>query len=211
MKNEGRTALRITPGGIFDFAKPGEKGQVVPNHGGISGGMASQNDDIPTRATSPSIYTPSTTAATNSPAVTNQNLDRNQKTPSQAGTAPPELPLPAKLSPANPVTTDSSPELRGRTPLQLAVLLGNFEIAKFLVSRGCNVNTVTATGQTVLHIAATCGYAQLVRYLIPCGVNLNHQDDAGNTALHLAVLNRHNGIVEMLVHSGAEMDITNKY
>jgi ankyrin repeat protein len=53
-----------------------------------------------------------------------------------------------------------------RTPLHLAVDMGHIEVAKLLISRGCNVNAVTLGGLTPLHFASRNGLPEIVRLLL---------------------------------------------
>jgi len=71
--------------------------------------------------------------------------------------------------------------------------------AKFLVSKGANVNARDSYGRTVLMMTGDVG---LVRFLVAKGVDVNVRDDNGNTALSQA--HDHPDIIAVLKAAGAK-------
>ncbi|RZF44407.1 hypothetical protein LSTR_LSTR010036 [Laodelphax striatellus] len=57
-------------------------------------------------------------------------------------------------------------DVRGRSPLMLAVTLGHLEVAKFLMQRGANVNTENREGWTVVQEAVATGDPELVNLVL---------------------------------------------
>ncbi len=73
------------------------------------------------------------------------------------------------------------------TPLQGAAAMQNVELARFLISRGANVNCRGEGGGSPLHEAAGSGQLELAKLLLDHGANLNAKDDNGKTPLTIAL------------------------
>lgn len=66
----------------------------------------------------------------------------------------------------------SEPNDEGITALHNSVCAGHFEIVKFLVEAGCDVNYADNDGWTPLHCAASCNNLQMLRFLIENGASV---------------------------------------
>jgi ankyrin repeat protein len=65
-------------------------------------------------------------------------------------------------------------EMPGCTPLIGACFdKGNFEVVKFLVEKGANVNCKSQGGSTPLMMASFIGSSQMVKYLIENGAEID--------------------------------------
>lgn len=53
----------------------------------------------------------------------------------------------------------------GMTPLHQAVVDGNDDAVRLLVSNGCDINRQDTDTWTPLHTACACGHAEIVRYV----------------------------------------------
>ncbi|KAK3739735.1 hypothetical protein QZH41_016183 [Actinostola sp. cb2023] len=99
----------------------------------------------------------------------------------------------------------------GYTPLHLAVIKGNREIIKMLISVGANVETKDGTcGRTPLHLAIEHNNLAIAGFLIleaKCDVDSYTYDD--NTPLHLAAGLGLEGQTALLVAAGADTMATN--
>ena len=94
------------------------------------------------------------------------------------------------------------------TPLHLAAIHGNADIAKLLVEAGSDIDgTTIGTTETALHLAVSTGNDRLVRYLIDNGANPNAQNFALETPLQIAIEERWEAIVELLVQRDAKMPV----
>jgi len=73
----------------------------------------------------------------------------------------------------------------GATPLHIAVLSDQREVARFLIDKGANINTPAKDeyGGTPLHWAAVLGRVEIARQLIDAGANVNASDKNGNKPL----------------------------
>ena len=86
----------------------------------------------------------------------------------------------------------------GRTPLQVAVEMGSFQLVQLLVqSCGADFNATTYSGCTPLHIAAGRGQIEIVAYLVSMGADPVAHTDEGDTALDLSASD---SVSEFLTH-----------
>ncbi|XP_076442139.1 uncharacterized protein LOC143281086 [Babylonia areolata] len=73
----------------------------------------------------------------------------------------------------------------GLTPLHQAVLEGNYQAAKLLISHGADVNKTDTDSWTPLHAACAEGHADIVRYLLFKGARKELKTLEGERALDL--------------------------
>lgn len=92
----------------------------------------------------------------------------------------------------------------GDTPLMLASLRGNLEIAKLLAAAGAEINH---PGWTPLIYAAFEGHAKVVDFLIKQGAQVNALAPNQATALMLAARNGHAEAVKLLLDANANTNI----
>src|ERR1700712_3140378 len=94
----------------------------------------------------------------------------------------------------------------GFTPLGLACYFGQFEVARYLVLKGADVNLPSNNGFHVfpLHSAAAGNYTDIARMLIENGAQVNVKQQAGATPLHSAAQNGNLELLILLLENGAE-------
>jgi hypothetical protein len=92
------------------------------------------------------------------------------------------------------------------TPLQTAVLNGQYETAKILVDHGADVLVRQSRGFTPLHEAALLGRQDLVQLLIDHGAELNSRSDSGRTPLSEAIRGKHDDVAAWLKAKGAMVE-----
>ena len=92
----------------------------------------------------------------------------------------------------------------GETPLHLASLMGQVEVAHTLIERGADVTARDNDGRTPLHLASQMGRAKVVRVLIERGANAAAKDKAGKTPSHLASQHGKEEVFRMLMELGAD-------
>lgn len=80
---------------------------------------------------------------------------------------------------------------------------GYFQIVKYLISNGANINAVNMLGQYVLSIAVIKGYLPIVKYIILKGANIHRNN---NELLQYAVQKGHLNIIKYLVEHGANIN-----
>jgi ankyrin repeat protein len=94
----------------------------------------------------------------------------------------------------------------GFTPLGLACYFGQFEVARYLVLKGADVNLPSNNGFHVfpIHSAAASSYTDIARMLIDNGAMVNVKQQAGATPLHSAAQNGNLELLILLLENGAE-------
>jgi ankyrin repeat protein len=86
-----------------------------------------------------------------------------------------------------------------------AVLRGDAEVLRDLLSRGIHPDARDRHGQTGLMLAAQRGHLTAVQLLIDHGANLNMTAKFGLSAVMLAVIAGHEEIARALAHAGADL------
>jgi ankyrin repeat protein len=103
----------------------------------------------------------------------------------------------------------------GETPLHRAILMGNLEIAKYLVSNGANINAITIDGNSPLHYAVYKSLAlswpyysfAIVEFLVSNGADINAQNKHNKrTPLHLAIFTGNIEVIKYLIEQGAKIN-----
>jgi len=97
----------------------------------------------------------------------------------------------------------------GFTPLGLACYFGQYEIARYLVLKGADVNLPSNNGFGVypLHSAVAGNYTQIARMLIENNAQVNVKQQAGVTALHSAAQNGNIDLLILLLEHGADANV----
>jgi ankyrin repeat protein len=97
----------------------------------------------------------------------------------------------------------------GFTPLGLACYFGQYEIARYLVLKGADVNLPSNNGFSVypLHSAVAGDFTQIARMLIENNAQVNVKQQAGVTALHSAAQNGNIDLLILLLEHGADVNI----
>ena len=98
----------------------------------------------------------------------------------------------------------------GATPLHMAVLSDQREVARLLIAEGTNINTTAKDeyGGTPLHWAAALGRVEIARQLIDAGADVNARDNNGYTPLDATALDQYSekkfrlAIAELLQECG---------
>jgi ankyrin repeat protein len=96
----------------------------------------------------------------------------------------------------------------GTYPLHIAVLKGQLEIAKLLLSKGAEINKNNDGDEaTPLHIAAQHNKIDIVNLLLANGADVHAKAAKGYTPLHVAAEWGHIYVVERLLGAGADSNI----
>jgi ankyrin repeat protein len=96
----------------------------------------------------------------------------------------------------------------GFTALGLACYFRQFEVARYLVLKGADVNLPSDNGFNVfpLHSAAAGNYTDIARMLIENGAQVNIKQQAGVTPLHSAAQNGNLELLILLLEHGADVN-----
>lgn len=95
----------------------------------------------------------------------------------------------------------------GETPLMLAALSNQLEIAQVLIERGADVNF---KGWTPLHYAATNGHVAMIHLLLDNSAYIDAEAPNGNTPLMMATQFGTPQSVKVLLEEGADPTLRNK-
>ena len=96
---------------------------------------------------------------------------------------------------------------KGSTPLYISCLLGNHEVANYLLFTLKQDITTRPDGFTLLMTASQGGNYKIVENLLENGHDPNIQDSYGFTAIELACLNGHYTITKLLLKHNADPNI----
>jgi hypothetical protein len=133
-------------------------------------------------------------------------------TPSEKGVAglllaiQSESPKSAMLLARHPSTNVNVQNKVGETPLMLAAINNQVELAKVLIARGADVNR---PGWTPLHYAATRGHRDMMRLLLEHDAYIDAESDNGTTPLMMAAFFAPPLAVKLLLEEGADPTLVN--
>jgi ankyrin repeat protein len=106
----------------------------------------------------------------------------------------------------HPKTQVNAPNQVGETPLMLAAINNQIELAKVLIDRGADVNR---PGWTPLHYAATRGHREMMRLLLDHEAYIDSEAANGTTPLMMAAYSAPALAVKLLLEEGADPTLTN--
>ena len=97
--------------------------------------------------------------------------------------------------------------IKGESPLMLASLKGQLELADLMIKKGADVNK---TGWTPLHYAASTGQVAVIRLLIENHAYIDAESPNGSTPLMLASMYGTAEAVKLLLDEGADPSLKNQ-
>ena len=98
-----------------------------------------------------------------------------------------------------------------RTMLHIAVMGNRMKMVKWLVVKGCNINSQDADGMTPLHWAISKGDFEMTSFFLRYQPNLRLVNRRGESVLHLAAIHKQISMVKLLLRNGADKSIRDKY
>jgi ankyrin repeat protein len=104
----------------------------------------------------------------------------------------------------------------GCTPLHIAALSGDSDIAQLLLDAGADPNRLASQNTalphaTPLHLAAHFGHSDIAQLLLDAGADPNIPNAATVTPLQLAAWNGHLDVVRALIANGADLEAADPY
>jgi ankyrin repeat protein len=106
-----------------------------------------------------------------------------------------------------PKTNVESRSAKDESPLMLAALQGNLDLAKKLIERGADVNK---TGWTPLHYAATNAHLDLINLLLENYAYIDAESPNKTTPLMMAAMYGSSEAVKLLLDAGADPTLRNE-
>jgi hypothetical protein len=106
-----------------------------------------------------------------------------------------------------PKTNVDTRTLKDETPLMMACLRGQADVARKLIARGADVNK---TGWTPLHYAATKGHVEIIRMLLDESAYIDAESPNGTTPLMMAAMYGTPDAVKLLIDEGADPTLKNQ-
>ncbi len=117
-----------------------------------------------------------------------------------------EAPKSAMLLAQSPQTSVNVQNQLGETPLMLAAINNQLDLAKVLIARGADVNR---EGWTPLHYAAAKGHREMMRLLLENDAYLDSESANGTTPLMMAAFSNSPLAVKLLLEEGADPTLVN--
>ena len=117
-----------------------------------------------------------------------------------------EAPKSALLLAKHPKTNVELANSSGETPLMLAAIQNQLELARLLIDRGAEVNR---KGWTPLHYAATRGHREMMRLLLDHDAYIDSESPNGTTPLMMAAYSGSPLSVKLLLEEGADPTLVN--
>ena len=96
---------------------------------------------------------------------------------------------------------------KGESPLMLAILKGEQDVADKLIKKGADVNK---TGWTPLHYAASSGQLTIISQLLENSAYIDAESPNGTTPLMMAAMYGTTAAVKLLLDEGADPQLKNQ-
>ena len=100
----------------------------------------------------------------------------------------------------------------GLSPLHIAVIKGNIEVAKLLISEGASIDLNDSKwGSSPLLYACQNGRTKIVKMLLENGSDINAKSDEGSTAIHFAAQSGKPELIDFLLQKGFDINCENDF
>ena len=95
---------------------------------------------------------------------------------------------------------------RGTTPLILAAMHNQIDIANELLDNQANANVKSLLWDTPLHLAVSYNYKDMVRLLLKYEADIESRGVFDHTSMHIASEEGHYDMVKLLLNNGADIE-----
>ena len=95
------------------------------------------------------------------------------------------------------------------TPLHIAAIYNNVDVAEYLISKGAGIDLKNNHGKTPLHLAIQVDEIKISSFLLTHGAKVDIKDINGMTPLHMAVIRKFYDMAKLLIHHHANINIKN--
>uniref|UniRef100_H2ZBH1 Uncharacterized protein n=1 Tax=Ciona savignyi TaxID=51511 RepID=H2ZBH1_CIOSA len=95
----------------------------------------------------------------------------------------------------------------GKSPIEIACMLGRAEILKEIIKRGCSVNEANGAGYCPVHFAAAWGKLGCLEVLVESGASVDCRTNHGELAKDIAYRYDQNHCVYYLNWAAAKLDL----
>ena len=100
---------------------------------------------------------------------------------------------------------------KGLSPLHLAVIEGNIEVTKLLISEGANIEvTDSKWGSSPLLYACQNGRTKIVKLLVEMGADIEAKSDDDTSAIHFAAQSGKSDLIDFLLQNGLDINCRKK-
>ena len=96
---------------------------------------------------------------------------------------------------------------RGKTPLLYACEYGNYEMIKYLIEQGADINKESNIGDEITPLFKACKYGdyKMIKYLVEHGADINKENSLKQTPIWYACKIGNENIVKYLFECGANI------
>ena len=97
---------------------------------------------------------------------------------------------------------------KGLSPLHLAVIEGNIEVTKLLISEGANIEvTDSKWGSSPLLYACQNGRTKIVKLLVEMGADIKAESDDDTSAIHFAAQSGKSDLIDFLLQKILSLEV----
>jgi ankyrin repeat protein len=96
------------------------------------------------------------------------------------------------------------------TSLHWACMRAHWDVAKYLIEKGADLNVVGGDGGTQINWAVHHDKVDFIKLMVEKGAKLNHRNQWGMTELHTAIWRGNIRVVEYLLDQGSDPNIKTK-
>lgn len=101
-------------------------------------------------------------------------------------------------------------KIKGDTILYLAISAKKFEIAKYLIEKGADINANNKTGESILFLVLKFNNLDMIKYLVENGADINAKNKDDLSVLQISIIYKKFDIAKYLIQKGANIFVKDK-